>query len=421
MELLPGRDAAGGAARQVASVLGMSDAPALDSAYREASNTQRRGLRLAVALALAQDTIYALLFLAVLQTYLLKDLNAGAASPGYTIAVFSAVVLVTNPVAGALLDRTSTRLVLASAATVQVAAVPVLATVTSFGGVLAAAVLLGVGAGAAWPAVYHAVASTHPPNDRARASSTLALAGYGSTAIGLAVGVILASLANPKVGFIVAGAIALTPIALLRLSPPRAFESGMTRVSAGEHAEPRHSLALFAVVVFADYAAVAALAGVYGPYLELSLGLSLLGALPYLIPAALAALAALLLAPRVSRAIRRPYELGLLFALAAGGAAALAGAGSPTVAAWAAIPLAVGVAGSGPLIGATMLDLGAGSHRGLVFGSLMSLEGLGAVLGPAVAATANELAGPRAGFVSIGAVFGALIVVVLVAPSHRAN
>ena len=71
------------------------------------------------------------------------------------------------------------------------------------------------------------------------------------------------------------------------------------------------------------------------------------------------------------------------------------------------------VGGIGPIVAANVLDLSGEKRRGLILGSLMSVEGLGSVAGPAVAGLIIDLSGPRGGLLAIGSVFGLLAVLTL--------
>src|SRR6185312_10707649 len=141
------------------------------------------------------------------------------------------------------------------------------------------------------------------------------------------------------------------------------------------------------------------LGGVYGAYVRRSLNITLLRTAVLLIPAAAAAGLALLVASRFSRPERRMLELAALFVVSAGGALGLAVA-----------PTAYAAAGAGPIIAAAMIEQSGGpSDRGLVIGTLMSIEGLGAVVGPGVTAAVISASGARASLAFIGAVFVLLV------------
>ncbi len=81
---------------------------------------------------------------------------------------------------------------------------------------------------------------------------------------------------------------------------------------------------------------------------------------------------------------------------------------TPLAAGVASIPLVIGMTACAPLLAATVLDVGTGENSGLIFGSLLTIEGIGTVAMRALAAFAIDLDGPRAGFVAIAAMFVAL-------------
>jgi len=171
-----------------------------------------------------------------------------------------------------------------------------------------------------------------------------------------------------------------------------------------------------AALLFLGYGARTAVAGVYGPFSQLTLHQSLLATAPYLVPAGILALVSLWSVPRWSRPGRRPLELSVVFALAAGGSVLVATAQGPMAAGLASIPLVIGITACAPLLAATVLDVGTGENSGLIFGSLLTIEGVGTVAMRALAAFAIDLRGPRAGFVAIAAMFIALALLSPVVP-----
>ncbi len=378
-----------------------------------------RALAFTVALAFSQDAVYALVFLSYMNHYLLDVLGASPGLPGYTLALYGGTKLVVHPLAGRLLDRTRPRLVYGASVAVQVTGLAALLAFHTLAAFLAGAFLLAIGSAAMWPLVYDALARTQPSEGQPRAVGVLALAGYLAVGVGFGAGVLLAARGPWRTAFVLAAAIVALP-ALFQRS--RALDPGGRHGGdeSGSPAAARHRLAVFGLVILLDYAAVSSLAGIYGPYIRLSLGITLLRAAVGLAPAGLAALAALAAASRFSRPGRRPHELALFFACSATGAALLGAASSGWTAALAAIPLAAGVGGTGPLLAATMIDLGGSKGRGLVLGTLMSVEGVGSVAGPAVVATVAELASPRAALAAIGIVYALLTIVVSAAASRLA-
>jgi MFS family permease len=377
----------------------------------------RPALAATLAFAFAQDALYALLFLSYMNHYLLDVLAAPAGLPGYTLALYGATKLITHPLAGRLLDRTSPRWVFRAATVIQAGAVLLLLAIHTLAAFLAAAALLAIASAAMWPLIYDTVARTQPGNERTRATGALALVGYVATGCGFAVGVLLADFAPWRAAFIASGAL-VAVLALLQGSGALAAGATVGHAFEAEPARTRRRMATFGLVIFLDYAAISSLAGVYGPYARLSLDISLVTTTLLLAPAGVAALASLYLASRYSQSERRFLEMAVLYVVATAGAAVLAFTTTPWVASAGAVPLAAGAGGIGAIVAATMIDLGGASGRGLVFGTLMSVEGLGSVVGPALTATITNVFDPRAGVGFIGAMFAALAVLTAFAFVH---
>lgn len=386
----------------------------------------RAGLRFSVLMAGLENGMFSFVFLSFMNTYLLEVLKEGAATPGYTLAAYSAVVLVMNTVAGALLDRVRPALILAMVVAAQLSAVVVLLVTSSFEGFLVATVLLAFGTGSVWPLVFKVLGNTQPLARRASAGAAIAVSGYAMTAIGLLLGVTLGAVAHPVFSLAVIAAMAVAPLYWIRdpilaagASPPSSPLAAPEVPPAPEVAtragRPRGFRAV-AALLFLGYGARTAVAGVYGPFSQLTLERSLLATAPYLVPAGLLALLSLWSVPRWSRPGRRPFELSLVFALAAGGSVLVAMAQDPLSAGAASIPLVIGITACAPLLAATVLDVGTGENSGLIFGSLLTIEGIGTVAMRALAAFAIDLSGPRAGFVAIAAMFVALALLAPVVP-----
>ncbi len=382
----------------------------------------RAGLRFSVMMAGLENGMFSFVFLSFMNTYLLDVLKEGPATPGYTLAAYSAIVLVMNTVAGALLDRVRPALILAAVVTAQLAAVAVMFVTASFEGFLLATALLAFGTGSVWPLVFKVLGNTQPIGQRASAGAAIAVSGYATTAIGLGAGVTLGAVAHPTVSLAVIAAMAIAPLIWIR-NPvltasgpdvPMARPPHHPQPAAGSTAAPRpRGFRTVAALLFLGYGARTAVAGVYGPFSQLTLGQSLLATAPYLVPAGLLALAALWSVPRWSRPARRPLELSLVFGIAAAGCVLVAMAGDPLLAGAASIPLVIGITACAPLLAATVLDAGTGENSGLIFGSLLTIEGVGTVAMRAFAALAIDIRGPRAGFVAIAAMF---VVLALLSP-----
>ena len=376
-----------------------------------APGVNRPALAATVVLAFAQDAIYGFIYLSYMNHYLLGHLHSSGGLPGYTLALYGGTKLLVHPLAGRVLDRTTPRTLLRAAIGAQAAGVALLLTVHTLSAFLAASVFMAVGSAAMWPLIYDTVARTQVRSVRSEVTGILSLAGYVATGTGFAGGVLLAHLAHWRLAFV---AVAVAVVAPLVLQPMRTFDPG-EHPAEREH-EPRASLfhqlrrvALFGMIVFVDYAAITSLAAVYGPFARLTLGLSLLRTTFLLAPAAAAALGMLWLSARFSRPGRRFAEMSALYVIAAAGAFALALASNEWAAMALAPILAAGAGGIGPIVAATMIDQGGEGDRGTVIGTLMSVEGVGSVAGPALSALVIDLASPRWGIAFIGLLFAALV------------
>jgi MFS family permease len=381
----------------------------------------RASLVLTVALAFSQDAAYGLVFLSYMNHYLLDVLHTSPGLPGYTLALYGGTKLVMHPIAGRVLDRTSPRFVFLGAVGLQVAAAGVLLVSHTLAAFLIASSLLALGSAALWPLIYETVARTQPAEVRSRVTGALSLAGYVATGSGFATGVLLGHFTHSRhAAFFVLLALVGLPI-LFAARPSLAGTGRAPRLAdvdepAGPARASRFSgIALFGVIVFIDYAGITSLAGAYGPYVRLTLHITLLHTSLLLAPAALMALVSLGIAARYSRPHRRLGEMALLYVLAAAGAFGLAATSTPWVAGVFAVVLAAGAGGIGPIIAASMIDQGGDVNRGLILGTLMSLEGLGSVLGPAGIALVIDLINPAAGLAAIGVIFAMLVPLTYVA------
>jgi predicted MFS family arabinose efflux permease len=381
-------------------------------------------LALTLAIAASQDAAYGLVFLSYMNHYLLDVLHSSPGLPGYTLALYGGTKLLVHPIAGRLIDRSSPRGVFRAAVAIQVAAALLMLFSGTLAAFLAGSCLLAVGSAALWPLTYEVVGRTQPSQAHSRVTGMLSLVGYVATTVGVAVGVLIGHFAGHRdVAFAVLLATIAFPVVLGR--GPALARRGPAEPLASAHVERSWTLrrlsgvALFALVVFVDYAAITSLAGVYGPYVRITLGVTLFKAGLYLAPAGVAALIGLLLAAKLSRPGRRLQEMALLFALSAVGALGLATTVTPWIAGLFAMPLAAGAGGVGPIVAASMIEQGGGASRGTVLGALMSIEGLGAVLGPGVVAAVINFAGPSAGLVVVGATFACLVPLSFAAARHH--
>jgi MFS family permease len=385
----------------------MKDVIGEATATREALHPSRNGLWIAIFLACIQDAIYALVFLSYMNHYLLDVLGSSGALPGYTLALFGLFKLGMHPVAGRLLDRVSPRLIYWGAVTLQVVGLLVMLTSASLPGFLGATCLVALGSGAAWPFLYHLVARTQPAEAHSRAMGLLSIAGYFATGVGFVLGALLAHFTPWRAAFGVSLVLVITPL-LFQGMPVVGGRSivrdddGHARIAISERIA---AVALFGAIVLADFAAVSSIAAAYGPYTKRTLGLDLLQTILVLTPAGIAAVTGLWVASRRSRPERRMTELTIMAVIAAGGTLALSFISVPALAVLVAIPPAAALGAIGPIVAAVVIEYGSTRDRGLVIGTLMAIEGAGAVAGPAITAFVIGIATPGAGFAAIGVMF----------------
>jgi MFS family permease len=377
----------------------------------------RGALVVILVAAFSQDAVWGLIFLSYMNHYLLDVLRASPGLPGYTLALYGGCKLGIHPIAGRLIDRISPRFVFRAAFVIEVAGTLVLLFVQSLGGFLVASGLLAIGSAGIWPLVYDTVARTQPPAAHSRVTGLLSLSGYIATGFGFVIGVVAGHFSARFIAFgvvlalvaapvLLQGSSALDKVARVKILAPEVRASLRDRLSG---------ILIFGTIIFVDYSAITSLAGVYGPYVRLTLHITLLRTSVMLAPAGAAALLGLYVASRWSRPGRRLVEMCFCFALSAAGAFGLAATSSPWFAAAFAIPLAAGAGGISPIIAASMIEQGGQNDRGLVLGTLMSIEGIGAVAGPALMAVIIDLFNPQAGIGAIGITFLILIPLTFVA------
>ncbi|HKS92641.1 MAG TPA: MFS transporter [Tepidiformaceae bacterium] len=376
----------------------------------------RTGLWLAMLVACVQDGIYALIFLSYMNHYLLDVLNTSGAMPGVALALYGLCKVAGHPVAGRLLDRTSPRLVYWLAVVLQACGLLVMLAFGSIAAFLTAACLLAFGSAAAWPLLYEMVARTQAEEDHTSSMSILSIAGYVATGFGFVLGVLLARFTPWRVAVVAVLVPVAVPLIFQGLHPVSGHSSPETD---GRHRIPVReriaAVAVFGAAVLANFAAVSSIAAAYGPYTRRTLGLDLVQTMGVLAPAGVAALAGLWAAAHWSRPERRMVELALMAVVAAAGTLVLSAVSQPALAALVAIPPAAALGAMGPVIAAAVIEYAGTNDRGLVIGTLMAIEGVGGVAGPALTALVIGVLSPAAGFAAIGVMFIAMAALTLAA------
>jgi len=246
----------------------------------------------------------------------------------------------------------------------------------------------------------------------------LSIAGYVATGLGFVLGALLARFTPWRVAFVVGLALVLLPLIFQGMRPVSGHSA--TETDARHRIPVRQriaAVAVFGAAVLANFAAVSSIAAAYGPYTRRTLGLDLIQTMGVLAPAGVAALAGLWAAAHWSRPDRRMVELTVMAVVAAIGTLVLAAVSQPAAAMMVAIPPAAALGAMGPVIAAAVIEYGGTHDRGLVIGTLMAIEGIGGVAGPALTALVIGVLSPAAGFGAIGVMF--LVMGVLTLAAHR--
>jgi MFS family permease len=123
--------------------------------------------------------------------------RAGLGNPGLFFAAFAVAVVLVRPRAGYLADRLGRAAVVAPALAAAGLALAVLALTRSPGGLVAAAVVFGVGFGAAQPALMAMAGDRVPAAERGRAMGTL----YTAWELGISSGSVVLGLTADRLGY----------------------------------------------------------------------------------------------------------------------------------------------------------------------------------------------------------------------------
>jgi MFS family permease len=374
----------------------------------------RGALAVVAVLVAAQDFLFGLVLLSSMNHYLLDVLHTGSGLPAFTLSLYSVAGFVAQPVAGRLLDQTSSRAVCLTALLTETAGLVVILSIHDLPAFLAGAALLGVGGAAFWPVAFAITARTQPSEARARASAVLSATGFVGTGLGLGVGIALSGAGRWQWPF-VAAAIPLLLTAPLLGAPLMRSHHRLESSRLADGPSVRR-LALLGLLILLNYGALNGLLGLYGPYARRTLDVSLAKGVFLLAPAGACAAAAFVVGARVSRPERRFEELAILFLLSAIGASLVAIAPSPRAAAVMAPVLVAGLAGVEPILNAAIMDAGGGPSAGFTFGALLSFQRAGTVAGPAIAGAVAQLSNPRWGigvtvsFLAVSAALAAVLV-----------
>lgn len=122
-----------------------------------------------------------------------RGLDVSEAAAGQLVTVFSLTLAIATPVAAVVFARTPRRILFPAAMAVFVAANVAMAFTTSYGVAVALRIISATAAASSMPAIFAAAADLSPEDRRGRTMSVLAMAAAVATAVGVPVGVWIAS------------------------------------------------------------------------------------------------------------------------------------------------------------------------------------------------------------------------------------
>lgn len=370
------------------------------------------------------DAMTALVVIAFGQSYLIETRHAPPAYPAYSLAIYGLVKLLSAPLGGWAIDRVRQSHITAFIIASELAGFALVFITASANGYLLAIAFISTGIAVAWLVVFHALGDTIDPALRGAATAYVGITSAIATGAGFGAAALIGETGYWEAAFSLGIVLALvSAVLLLRLHP---WGPAHALVHTGEPAPAtparyvdRQSQIGAGLVVFAHFVAVTGTIAVFGPYALRVLGLSLFTAGLTLAPAAIIGAITMIALGRRSRPGNRLREIAILYAL---GAAAVFGL-APVDHAWlfllVAIPLAISIGGSQPLLNASLLDVSQSSQRtGSALGWLFFAEGLGSVIGPMLIGSVITATDIRTGLIALGAID--CFVVFLAATGSRA-
>jgi predicted MFS family arabinose efflux permease len=370
-----------------------------------------------LAVVFSIDCMTGLVVIAFANSYLIETRHAPASYPAYALGIYGFVKLVAAPVGGWILDRVRAGTVVGFVCTVELLGLAVILLTETANGFLAGVGFLSTGIAVAWLLVFHALGDASDADVRASATAYVGLTSAAATATGFGIAAIVGETNYWRIAFFIAlGLASVSSILLWRLYPAghRIGSSVPVAEIATTPVDRRRQL-IAGAVIFGHFVAVTATIAVFGPFVVRTLDLSLLHAGVLLLPAGGVAAGAMFVAGRISKPDNRLREVAMLYAVGAIAVLFAAGVHSPWVFALVAIPLALSIGGSQPLLNASLLDVSHSADRtGTVLGWLFFAEGLGSVVGPMVIAEMIDVSGTvRAGVVLLSILDGGMVILAL--------
>lgn len=362
-------------------------------------------------------------FLSLVQQYLPEQLHAGAAFPGYAMALYGAVRFLWQPVAGWLADRIGHRLMMVMGGALTLPILVAMMQVPDERAFLGLSALLGMAGATAWPALLAHVAETNERGRRGRVMNALNLSQLMGLGIGTMVGVTLFDYISYGAAFVaclVFNALAL--VFVLRRHQGTKVCAGAADGKVASKPAPCESatawrpgvLLLAAIVLFLSLGTTVH-SPIIGQYLREVLNVQFSQmALLLIAPGAVAAVLVIKLGHLADRFGRQvPLIAGL--AVAAASIFALTLTRNPYIAVNLVVLAGLAYAISLPAWSAAALDATDLGSRGVILGILAAVQGLGGAMGQALGGQMGQLWGPLAPF-KFGALF--LVIAMVLALAH---
>lgn len=366
--------------------------------------------------------------LALAQQYLPDQLEANAAFPGYALAIYAAARFVFQTPIGWLSDVIGRRRTLTFGIGLSFTSIYLMMQVPDPTSFLAFSALYGIGAAGVWPAVMACVGDEHGPATRGRVLNMMNLIHLVGLGIGTLAGVMLLDMVSYYATFAVCLAFTGLAAAFAYRGAPAVSFRIVGDVVEGAEERPKGTLRTLLSIQVLLLASIALLLSmgttvqvpVVGAYTSEVLHTKVhILALMLILPIGVAAFLAVRFGHLADRFGRQLPLIGGL-AMAMLGYFALSQTSHPLLAMNLVVVAGLGYAVSLPAWGAAALDATEAGGRGLMLGTLATVQGLGGVFGPALGGITNAAWGPLAPF-KVGAIALALALLLTVIHLRRHN